>query len=78
MKGPGGRLKHDVRRVWECPACGKRERSGGSVVNRLCPCGAAADPPKQAWMRLVEEQPRPAAAPGTPASGGGPQATPSA
>jgi hypothetical protein len=58
MKGPRGRLKHDVRRVWECPACGKRERTGGQVVTRLCPCQADAAPPRQTWMRLVEERPR--------------------
>jgi hypothetical protein len=57
MKGPKGRMKHDVRRVWECPACGKRERTGGQVVNRLCPCQLGADPPRQSWMRLVEERP---------------------
>ena len=49
IKGPGHRLKFDVRRVWVCPACGKRVRCGGHVVNRRCDCGAAA------WMKLVEE-----------------------
>ncbi|HZT83222.1 MAG TPA: hypothetical protein VFA26_23535 [Gemmataceae bacterium] len=57
MKGPGGRLKFDVRRVWECPACHHRARTGGDVVNRACDCQADADPPRQVWMRLVEETP---------------------
>ncbi|MCI0458286.1 MAG: hypothetical protein L0Z62_15080 [Gemmataceae bacterium] len=43
-----------MRRLWECPACGRRERTGGSVVNRLCLCGERADPPRQVWMRLLE------------------------
>ncbi len=47
MKGPGHRAKFDVRRQWLCPACGRRERTGGHVVNRTCPCRTA--------MRLVEE-----------------------
>jgi hypothetical protein len=59
IKGPKGRFKHDVRRVWQCPACGRRAWTGGNVVNRLCPCGAGEDPPRPTWMRLVEE-PRPA------------------
>jgi hypothetical protein len=58
MKGPSGRLKFDVRRVWECPACGRRERTSGRVVTRTCFCQSAADPPRDVWMRLVEQQPR--------------------
>lgn len=58
MKGPGGRLKFDVRRVWECPACRRREKTGGHVVNRRCDCLAKADPPRQTWMTLLEESPR--------------------
>jgi hypothetical protein len=58
VKGPSGRLKHDVRRVWECPICGRRERTGGEVVNRACPCHPDTDPPRTVWMRLVEERPK--------------------
>lgn len=46
-----------MRRVWECPVCQRRERSGGEVVNRLCPCGGGVDPPRPTWMRLVEDDP---------------------
>lgn len=46
MKGPRARWKHDVRRLWECPACHRRERTGGDIVNLRCGC--------QTWMRLIE------------------------
>jgi hypothetical protein len=58
IKGPSGRLKHDVRRVWECPACGRREHTGGEVVTRLCACQSEADPPRTIWMRLLEQPPQ--------------------
>jgi hypothetical protein len=54
MKGPGMRLDLDVRRVWQCPACGAELRSDGNVVARFCNCtreGIA--------MRLVERPPPP-------------------
>lgn len=54
MKGPGGRGKFDVRRVWECPACHRLERSGGNVVNRLCPCQHQVPQAQQVWMNLIE------------------------
>src|SRR6266404_1670407 len=38
MKGPYERLKYDLRRVWECPACNRRERTVGGVTFRHCPC----------------------------------------
>ena len=38
MKGPYERLKYDLRRLWECPACHKRERTPGSVSSRHCLC----------------------------------------
>jgi len=66
MKGPGGRLKHDVRRVWECPICGRREHTGGQVVNRLCPCHPDTDPPRLFWMRLVEDGRKVPEAPAAP------------
>lgn len=49
MKGPGMRLDLDVRRVWQCPACGREIRSDVRAVSKLCTCtreGIA--------MRLVE------------------------
>ena len=66
MKGPGGRQKFDVRRVWECPVCQRREKTAGTVVNLLCNCLAGNNPPAQTWMRLIEETTR-----------GGPEARPS-
>jgi hypothetical protein len=59
MKGPGGRLKHFVRRYWECPVCHRREWTGGHVVNRLCDCLSKSDPPRQTWMTLIEDKPKP-------------------
>jgi hypothetical protein len=58
MRGPSGRLKFDVRRVWECPICHRRAKTGGAVVNRLCDCQAKNAPSQQIWMQLVEDHPR--------------------
>jgi hypothetical protein len=55
MRGPAARWKHDVRRVWECPACGRRERTGGHIVNRACDCRMKEEPAQRTWMRLLEE-----------------------
>lgn len=60
MKGPAARWKFDVRRVWECPACQRRERTGGQVVNLLCDCQLRGESPHRTWMRLIEEERRPA------------------
>ena len=66
MKGPGGRLRFDIRRVWECPVCHRRELTSGDVVTRLCTCSAKSDPPRQNWMKLIESKPaRPAPPPPT-------------
>ena len=58
MKGPGHRGRYDVRRVWECPVCHRRRKTPGSVVNLLCDCLAKSNPPRQTWMRLIEEPPK--------------------
>jgi hypothetical protein len=58
MKGPSGRLKHFVRRYWECPVCHRREWTTGKVVNLPCDCQAKSDPPRQTWMTLIEEEPQ--------------------
>lgn len=55
MKGPSGRLRFDVRRVWECPLCRRREKTRGTVVGLRCDCVAKKDPSRHTWMRLVEE-----------------------
>jgi hypothetical protein len=56
MKGPGNRIRHDVRRIWECPACGRREKTSGQVVCLRCNCVATGEPPSPPWMRLVEDR----------------------
>jgi hypothetical protein len=56
MKGPRGRRKFDVRRVWECPVCHRRARTSGQVVNRECACLATSNPPRQVWMKLIEDE----------------------
>lgn len=77
MKGPGNRLKFSVVRVWECPVCHRRDRTGGDVVSRVCHCLAKRDPPQQTWMKLIEE-PRPRAQPAEQPSVGDTEAKPSA
>ncbi len=54
MKGPQGRLRHQVRREWRCPVCDRREFTGGEVVHRQCDCLARNDPPRLTWMLLIE------------------------
>jgi hypothetical protein len=58
MKGPHERLKYDLRRVWECPECRRRERTSGAVTSRLCRCQTDRPRTKLVWMRLVEDGPR--------------------
>ena len=58
VKGPYERLKYDLRRVWECPKCHHKERTGGETINRLCPCQEKAPAGQQEWMKLVEDGPR--------------------
>jgi len=53
MKGPGHR-KYQIKRVWECPACGRLERTSGQIVNCMCACRGES-PPGFTWMRLKEE-----------------------
>jgi hypothetical protein len=55
MKGPSGRTRFDVRRVWDCPVCQRREWTRSNVVHRLCPaCQTRTDAPAEVWMQLVE------------------------
>ena len=60
MKGPYERLKYELRRVWECPVCHHRERTGGNATTYLCRCQRKEKPVKQVWMRLIEDNIRPA------------------
>ena len=56
MKGPFERLKYDLRRLWECPSCKRRERSDGTVTTRFCTCPGKGVPDGQRTaMKLVEE-----------------------
>ena len=51
IKGPGLRIDLEVRRLWECPRCGRRARDTGDVVSKRCGCT-----PDGEWMRLVERR----------------------
>ena len=56
MKGPFERLKYDLRRLWECPKCKRRERSDGTVTARFCTCPGKGVPEGQRTaMKLLEE-----------------------
>ena len=55
MKGPHERLKYDLRRLWECPACKRRERSPGSVTFRHCLCQMKQPEGRAVVMKLVED-----------------------
>ena len=49
MKGPGMRADLDVRRVWQCPRCGKSKMAAGDVASVTCKCQ-----PEGTFMRLQE------------------------
>jgi hypothetical protein len=55
VKGPYERLKYDLRRVWACPLCQHRERTGGDCTSRLCPCQAKVEPAERRYMTLVDD-----------------------
>ena len=56
MRGPYERLKYDLRRIWECPTCGRLERTEGSTTFRLCRCGPKPPPgAAPVLMRLVSD-----------------------
>lgn len=54
MKGPQARQKFDVRRVWQCPACGRRRKTAGSVVSVRCTCTQSSGG-QPVWMQLVDD-----------------------
>jgi len=63
MKGPYERLKYDLRRLWECPACKRRERTSGTVTFRHCACTTKPEGGKQeggqpAVMLLIADGPQ--------------------
>jgi hypothetical protein len=51
MKGPRSRHRHNVQRVWECPACSKRVFESPRVTYRICVCKG---PDAATAMRLIE------------------------
>ena len=63
MKGPFERFKYDLRRLWECPACHKRERTPGSVTSRLCLCQMKQADGQPVVMKLLEDGPQRVAPP---------------
>ncbi len=55
MKGPYERLKYDLRRLWECPVCKRRERTAGSIAFRHCTCQMKQLDGKPVVMKLIED-----------------------
>ena len=55
MKGPYERLKYDLRRIWECPVCHHKERTGGAVTSQMCRCQDETPPEQRVWMKLVDD-----------------------
>jgi hypothetical protein len=53
MKGPYERLKYDLRRLWECPVCKRRERTPGTVTFRHCAGGTKAEGGQPVVMQLI-------------------------
>ena len=58
MKGPYERLKYDLRRLWECPVCKRRERTDGTVTFRFCPCQTKKESGQPVVMHLVADGPQ--------------------
>lgn len=51
MKGPGLRIRNDVRRRWKCPETGNILKTPGSVTHLYSPFVKQAS-----WMKLEEDQ----------------------
>jgi hypothetical protein len=58
MKGPYQRLKFDLRRLWECPACNRRERTAGSVSYCFCQCQEGKADGQPVVMKLIADGPQ--------------------
>ena len=52
MKGPGLRLRNDVRRCWKCPETGNLLKTPGSVTHLYSPFVKQTQ-----WMKLEEDEP---------------------
>jgi hypothetical protein len=57
MKGRPKYALLEVCRVWECPACKRKARTPGHVVNLACSCKSKKKSHRTTWMRLVEDLP---------------------
>ncbi|QDU25673.1 hypothetical protein ETAA8_07430 [Anatilimnocola aggregata] len=57
MRGPFERLKYDLRRIWECPACGQRRRTDGTTTTQFCTCGKS-NSAEATSMKLIGDGPR--------------------
>jgi hypothetical protein len=58
MKGPYQRLKFDLRRLWECPVCKRRERTDGMVTFRHCACGTRQEDGRPVVMKMIADGPQ--------------------
>ncbi|HIM31722.1 MAG TPA: hypothetical protein EYG57_19510, partial [Planctomycetes bacterium] len=56
MKGPYQRLKYELRRVFECPKCHRREYVAGSLTYRFCTCPGKHEAPLV--MKMVADDVR--------------------
>src|SRR5687767_1877145 len=55
MKGPYQRLKFDLRRLWECPTCNRRERTPGWVSSCFCQCQTGKADGQPVVMKLLAD-----------------------
>ena len=55
MKGPYERLKYQLCRVWECPACQHHERTGGDVTTMFCRCQRKEPDAPSVCMKLIKD-----------------------
>lgn len=55
MRGPYERLKYDFSRVWECPTCHRRERTGFTATSCFCRCRSKEEGNPLVCMQLVED-----------------------
>ncbi|WP_425617657.1 hypothetical protein NA78x_001340 [Anatilimnocola sp. NA78] len=58
MRGPFERLKYDLRRIWECPACNQRRRTDGTATTQFCTCGKTSSNAESVSMKLIGDGPR--------------------
>jgi hypothetical protein len=56
VKGPYQRLKYELRRVFECPKCHRREYVAGSLTYRFCTCPGKHEAPLV--MKMVADDVR--------------------